>query len=340
MVKADAYGLGLAGVAAALSTEDPWGFGVSAVEEGMALRALGVRLPVLVLTPVPPGSVGTAVEAGLTISVSHQATLALLAAAAARSGAIPSFHLEIDTGMGRAGFDWRLVDEWAPRAHTAHAAGLRWTGCFTHMHSADSAAESVREQWSRFQHALERAGRPEGDFLVHALNSAGVLRCPEYAADAVRPGIFLYGGAAAPELQRPEPVIAVRARVVHVRDAPPGTTLGYGSTYQSSGSERWASVAIGHGDGIPRTFGRGGTVLVRGRRVPVVGRISMDVTVLDITGVSGVEAGEVATFIGDDGSEGITLDELAEAAGTISYEILTGFTPRLERIWLDDRHGP
>ena len=337
MVKADAYGTGLAGALQALVSTDAWGFGVAAVEEGIALRSLGIVRPVLVLSPVPPGSMADAVDADLEVAVSSCETLDRLLAVA--GGRHPAFHLEVDTGMGRAGFDWREAAVWGPRIHQARAAGLTWAGCFTHLHSADENRPSVDEQWRRFQDALAVAGRPGGDFVVHALNSAGSLRCPEYAADLVRPGIFLYGGSVGAGLPLPEEIASVRARVVHVRSAPPGTTVGYGATYRSEGEERWATVAIGYGDGLPRILGNRGHALVRGQRVPIVGRISMDVTVVDITHVQGVAPGDVATFIGSDGSQRITLDEVAATAGTISYEILTGFTPRVKRIWTDDDRG-
>jgi alanine racemase len=203
------------------------------------------------------------------------------------------------------------------------------------MHSADEGRPPVDEQWRRLQEALASVRRPEGEFLVHGLNSAASLRCPEYAADLVRPGIFLYGGRAGADQQEPEAVASVHARVVHVRSAPPGTTVGYGATYRSRGDERWATVAMGYGDGLPRSLGNRGHALVGGRRVPIVGRISMDVTVVDITGVDGVRPGDVATFIGTDGGERISVDEVAGLVGTISYEILTGFTPRVVRIWVD-----
>ena len=131
----------------------------------------------------------------------------------------------------------------------------------------------------------------------------------------------------------PEPVVSVHARIVHLRDAEPGTTLGYGATYRARGEERWATLSIGYGDGLPRALGNRGRALVCGRSVPIVGRISMDMTVVDITGVPGVRCGDAATLLGAEGGESITVDEVAELAGTISYEVLTGLTRRLPRIW-------
>jgi len=188
----------------------------------------------------------------------------------------------------------------------------------------------------RFEAVLSSLAVPEGDFLVHALNSAGAMRCPEYARSAVRPGIFLYGGSVGDDLAAPEAVASVHACVVHVRPAETGATVGYGSTYRAEGRERWATLAIGYGDGWPRALGNRGHALVRGHRVPIVGRISMDVTVVDISGLSApVRVGDVATLLGADGDERITVDEIATEAGTISYEILTGLTARLPRVWTD-----
>jgi alanine racemase len=336
MIKADAYGLGVSGAVWALEPMEPWGYGVAAVEEGVTLRASGVKRPVLVLSPTPPGSEESAVEAGLTLAVSSVDTLRRLVKAVHGIGRPAAFHLEVDTGMGRAGFAADEIDAWLPEALAAHAAGVRWEGCFTHLHSADEDASTVDAQWRRFQEILSRLQRREEPFLVHALNSAGALRCPAYAADLVRPGIFLYGGAVGAGLPEPRAVAAVRARVVHTRSVPSGVTVGYGATYQSRGPERWATVAMGYGDGLPRSLGNRGFALVRGTRVPIIGRISMDVTVVDITDVAGVSPGDVATFIGSDGGARITVDEVARLAGTISYEILTGFTPRVPRIWIDD----
>ena len=155
----------------------------------------------------------------------------------------------------------------------------------------------------------------------------------------MRPGIFLYGGEIGEGQPRPIPVVSLRARVVHTRDAAPGTTLGYGATYRARGAERWATLSIGYGDGLPRVLGNGGQAIVRGRIVPIIGRISMDVTVVDITGVAGVGLGDIATLIGSDGDHTISLDDVASRAGTISYEILTGLTQRLPRVWKDAAGG-
>lgn len=336
MVKADAYGLGMEQAVQAMDSADPWGWGVATVEEGRRLRDLGVRRPVIVFSPLAPGSYPDAVAADLTVCVSDLQALRLLEEAAVRAGRQAPMHVEVDTGMGRAGFDWREAAGWGGVVRARHGKNLLWTGCYTHLHSADASDPgSVRIQWERFQDALA-AAKPPDDVLVHVANSAGALRCGDLLPPVARPGIFLYGGRAGEGLPRPEPVASVRARVTFIREAPPGTTLGYGTTHVASTWERWATLGIGYGDGLPRSLGNRGHALVHGLRVPMVGRISMDVTVVNISGLDGVELGDVATLVGRDGAEEITVDEVADLAGTIAYEILTGLTPRLQRIWVDD----
>jgi alanine racemase len=340
MVKADAYGLGMQGAVAALEPLDPWGYGVAAVQEGLALRATGLTRPVGVFSPAPPGDYPRAVQGDLALSISDLKALERLSGVALESGLPGRFHLEVDTGMGRAGFDWRRVGEWAPALRDLLDPHLRWEGVFTHFHSADvDDPGPTTQQWERFREALEALGPlPEG-CMVHTCNSPGALRLPAFAADAVRPGIFLYGGIAGDGLPTPAPVASVRARIVFVREAPPGSTVGYNSTYRARGHELWATASIGYGDGLPRILSNRGSALVRGRKVPIIGRISMDVTVLDVTSVPEVVPGEVATFMGSDGSGSITVDEVAGQAGTISHEILTGLTARLPRIWVEEQQG-
>lgn len=341
MVKANAYGLGVERVVEALAPLRPWGWGVATVEEGAALRAAGVAGVILIATPMPPGEEARAVEARLTPSVSDLASLERLRAAAkAALGGPIDFHVEIDTGMGRSGFDWRAADAWG--AHVAaHAAPLRWTGAFTHFHSADEAeGESpTAEQSRRFEDAIGKLPVDRARLVVHTANSAAGLRWPERAGALVRPGIFLYGGhaiaAAAQNALAPTPVASMRARVSLVRDVPPGSTSGYGAIYTAPSKERWATAAIGYGDGLPRALGNRGWALVRGRRVPIRGRVSMDSVVLDVSGVEAVEAGEIATFVGTDRDERITLEQVAELADTINYEILTRMGPRLPRVYVE-----
>lgn len=343
MLKADAYGLGAAQVLRAvvseLAPDGPWAVGVAAVAEGEALRALGWAGRILVCAPMAPGEERRAAAAGLTPALSDLAALDRWAAAARGAARPLSFHLEVDTGMGRAGFPVRAVREWGPAVAARSGDLIAWEGCFTHFHSADEPDLGPTETQVRlFREALaalppEPEGQPKR--VVHCANSAAALRRGGYGMDLVRPGIFLYGGRAGPGTE-PAPVVAVRARVVRVAAAPPGATVGYGATYRAARPERWATLAIGYGDGLRRALAAsGGQALLHGRRVPMVGRISMDVTVVDATGVPGVEEGDTATLLGRDGAEEIRVDEVAARVGTISYEILTGLGPRLPRVYRD-----
>lgn len=335
MVKADAYGLGVARVVDALEPLEPWGFGVATVDEGVALRRRGVERPIVLMSPVAPGQVELAVAEDLQISVSSLSTLDAITSAASRLGKRARVHVDVDTGMGRSGFDWKLCAEWMPRLCDTIGPDVEWVGCYTHLHSADEGLSSIREQWDRLRQVLESVDDRPSDLVVHVLNSAGAHRAPEYADGLVRPGIFLYGGGIGTGQPVPAPVVSLRTRVVHIKDVTAGTTLGYGATYRAAGPERWATLSIGYGDGLPRALGNGGSVLLEGRVAPMIGRISMDVTVVDITDAPGISVGDIATVIGSDGEKTISLDEVALKAGTISYEILTGLTSRLPRIWTD-----
>jgi alanine racemase len=337
MVKADAYGLGLEAAVRTLEPLEPWGFGVATAREGAAVRRLGVARPVLVVAPLPPGSVELAAQFRLTASISSLDGLDAWIAAADRAGGEPlDFHVEVDTGMGRTGFDWRERGDWAPALVSRLRRCVRWTGCFTHFHSADSPDErSALEQWERFRQTLVQLPVRATDLLVHAANSAAALRWRQFAANAVRPGIFLYGGHPAPRVPLvpgPRRVAALKSRLALVRDKPAGSTVGYGATYAAPRAEQWGTVTIGYGDGLPRVLGNRGMVLVRGTRVPVIGRVSMDLITVSLRAVPDAAVGDVVTLIGEDGEHRITVDDVASLAGTISYEILSGLGKRLPRI--------
>jgi alanine racemase len=332
MVKANGYGLGADAVVRAVDELGPIAYGVAAAEEGVALRLSGVTRPIIVFTPLS--------DAGFQLAAAHQLTPSISSLDALEQWAAleaGGFHLEIDTGMGRAGFDWRDIASWGGRVRDTARPGVPWLGIYTHFHGADAPdGTASRAQWQRFQDALAQLPVSREDLLVHACNSAAALRWPEYALDAVRPGIFLYGGNPAPDVAEPllvpRPVATVAGRIVLVREVSPGSTVGYGATHVSRGWERWATVAIGYGDGLPRALGNVGSAVVNGRKVRIIGRISMDMTVVDVTAVADAAPGDAAIFIGSEGEEEILVDEVAAQAGTISYEILTGLTPRLPRL--------
>jgi alanine racemase len=318
MVKAGAYGLGAVPVARALEAVEPWGYGVATAPEGVELREAGIRRPVVVFTPALEESQPTYRRNDLRAVLDDPAVIA---------GWELPFHLEIDTGMGRAGIKW---DE--PERLAAAAASPRLEGVFTHLHSADSDPASVRAQWDLFEAALRCLGRRPP--LVHAANSAGIWLLGK-GLDLVRPGVFLYGGRAGEGegLPPPVPVLAVRARVVSLRTLAAGESVSYGAVWRAAAPTRIATLGVGYADGVPRSAMGRAQVLIAGRRAPVVGRITMDMLMVELPPPldETVRVGDVATLIGADGWEAITVDECAGWAGTTSYEILTGLSPRLPR---------
>lgn len=338
MVKSNAYGLGLEHVVRALEPFEPWAYGVACAREGGEVRRLGIDRKTIVFSPLPPDDTAEAARLGLVACVSDLEGLDRWIDACSSVGRPAEFHVEVDTGMGRCGFDWRDAPRWMEAIRARCEQGGQWKGIFTHFHGADAADRTVmRAQWRRFQDAIAKLPVPRDSLVAHVANSAGTLRGPEYAADLVRPGLFLYGGHPAPSLDEldipaPKPVVAVRSCITLIREVPPGTTVGYGATHVARDHERWGTLAIGYGDGIRRELGNRGFALVRGRRARIIGKISMDLTVVDLTDIPDARVGDTATLVGRDGDEEITLEEIAAIADTISYEVLTGLTPRLPRL--------
>lgn len=313
MIKADAYGLGAVRVARTLEQLDPWGFGVATVEEGVQLRDAGIARPVIVFTPALRGQ-GEAYR-------EHRLRAVMDAPEVAQAWNLP-FHLEIDTGMGRCGVRWDRGDV------IAACASPQLEGVFTHLYHADERPDTVALQWSRFCRALDAL--PARPALVHAANSAGAWRL-DAALDLVRPGIFLYGGRAGADLPAPEPVATFRAPVVSVRRVLPGESVSYGGEWVASRDTTVATLGVGYADGLARAAAGRATVLLGGTRRPLVGRVTMDLTMVEVGPQGGARVGDIATLVGRDGSEAITLDEYAAWADTISYEALTRLGPRVPR---------
>lgn len=337
VVKSNGYGLGIEYVIGALEPLGPLAYGVASVTEGAEIRCLGVERPIVVLSPLVPGNEEYAARSKLIATVSDTDALDRWIDACRAAETRAKFHVEVDTGMGRCGFDWRETNGWAQAVYDRCGPDAEWHGVYTHFYGADEPDWSLsRAQWERFAVALDQLPVPRSELCVHVANSAGLLRSPEYAVDAVRPGIYLYGGDPAPGLEsggvpRPRPVVAVRAQILMIRTVSPGSTVGYGATHTAQDAERWGTIGVGYGDGLRRAVGSGGHVIVHGTRVPILGRISMNLTVVDLSDVPETRIGDTATVIGADGDEIITIDDVATNADTVGYEILTGLTPRLPR---------
>ncbi len=315
MLKANAYGLGAVAVARALESLDPWGYGVATIDEGVELRAQGIRRPILVFTPARPEALSGYAEHDL------RAVIGDLEALAAWESSGRPFHVELDTGMSRSGFRW----------HDAQAMeGLRsrleatasCEGVFTHFHSSDTNPRATADQWQRLQDFVSALPRRPG--LVHAANSAACAEGERYAGDLVRPGIFLYGGMAG--ALRPEPVASLQARIVAVRPLRPGDTVSYDAEATITSAARVATLSIGYADGVPRSLGNRGQVELHGRLLPIVGRVTMDMVMIDLEDQPAT-CGDVATVFGGR----IALDEQAATAGTNSYELLSRISARVPR---------
>lgn len=327
MVKADAYGLGVGPVVRALESLDPWGFGVATVAEGEELRALGVRRPVVVFTPLLESELAAASAARLTPSLGSAAAIQ------AWSTLGGPWQLSVDTGMARAGVQWREVS-----TVKEAVASSRPEGVFTHFHSAELDDGTMLEQDRRFEEAIASLGLV--GIMTHTDNSAAVLRRGKSDRDAVRPGIFLYGGETVPGAAvAPEPVAHLRAPVADLRTCEPGDTVSYGARFVAERRTRVATLACGYADGYPRNVGQqgrpGASVILRGKRLPVIGRVTMDMIMIDVTDVE-CAIGDMVTLIGRDGGELITVAEVGVSAGTSPYEVLVGMNSRSVRSYHED----
>jgi alanine racemase len=331
VVKADAYGHGAVEVARAL---EPLcnALAVSLVEEGMELRAAGVRSPIIVLGAYYDRHHADVLAHRLTPVVYDVADLERFAAAASRRGRRADVHVKVDTGMSRLGVPVANVADALGRVRAL--AGLRLAGLCTHFASADLPdAEATRGQLARFAGCLDEA-RAQGftNLVNHAANSAAAVRFPEARLQAVRPGLALYGAMPSTQVALPglEPALRLTTRVMAVHEIAEGTTVSYGGIWRAGRPSRIATLPVGYADGYPRHV-RDACALVRGRRVPIVGAVCMDMLMVDVTDVPGVAAGDRVTLIGADGTELVSIDDLARWAGTISYEILCGISKRVPR---------
>jgi alanine racemase len=338
VVKADGYGLGMCPVVRALEPREPWGYGVAALSEGLEMREKGLDRPVVHFF-CTPDELELAAEAHITPAIGDREALERYRSVARAAGRRLPFHLEIDTGIGRCGFLHNDLGIWLPAVLEACEDDLDWEGTCSHYHSADVEDDAPTiEQWERFQECTGRF--PEGaGGLRHTSASVAAGRWPEYSGDLLRPGLFLYGGLAGAEAVEPQPVAEVKARATAVREVPEGWTASYGATFRAERPSRWATLAIGYADGLRRELSNNGVVRFGDREAPIVGRVCMDVTVVDVTDLDDVVAGSVATVMGGPHGSATSFDVVAERCGTISYDLLTGLTQRLPRRYINEDQG-
>ncbi|MGB7133933.1 MAG: alanine racemase [Acidobacteriaceae bacterium] len=347
VVKANAYGHGLEGCAQALVDAGASWLGVTCTEEGVALRQFCPEARILIMTGLWQGEADAAVEHRLTPVVWEPQHLSWLKSAAQMrnmgAGQYP-VHLEIDTGMSRQGVQPAQLDRLLEQF--AGESPLRLEAVMTHFHSPDNpeATEEQEQELARAAEAVVRCGlRP--DYLSAGSSGAGLRQEASFVTELAmrmgakrmqRPGIALYGYAPSAESQTQLlPVLSWKTRVVSLREIEPGDSVGYDATFTARRKTRLGLLPVGYADGLNRLLSNQGWVLVRGQRAPIVGRISMDHAVADVTGIAGVEKGDEVILIGEQGNEKVTAADMARLCGTIAYEVLCGIGARVPRIWVD-----
>lgn len=337
VVKANGYGHGM--VRMALEAEASGcsaGLAVALAEEGAELREAGIRARILILGPTLEDEAELVVRRSLDTVVTRVEVLDALRAAAAALGKRARVHVKVDTGMSRVGLEPAEALDLARRAREDPHVEL--AGVMTHFACADEPERpETRRQWDLFEPVLREVSTWSPRPALHAANSPGALWFAETGLDWVRGGIVTYGvnPGALPLPIAVRPVAALKARVTQVREIPEGRSVSYGGTWTATRPTRLALVPLGYADGYPWSLANRGEALLRGRRVPIRGRICMDQMLLDVTDLDPVAAGEEVVFVGNQGEERITAEDLARQAGTIGYEILTRWAARLPRVPLN-----
>ena len=343
IVKADAYGHGAVECARRLAKEGADWFGVAIPEEGIQLRVAGITQPVLCLGGFWPDQAAACLQQRLTPVVYRLDMLASIDHAASDAGVVIDVHVKIDTGMGRLGVRFDQLSEFVPQL--ARFRNVRIDGLMTHLAAADDASckPLTRDQIHRFEEAagvFRQAGfHPT---YLHLSNSAGIYGYREAWGNIVRPGGVLYGlwrdvlplTISDPQLA---PVMSVHTRITMLKWVPPGETIGYGCTFEASRKTRIATLSIGYHDGYKRALSNRANVIVRSTYAPVVGRVSMDLTLVDVTDVLGVEVGDKVTLLGWDRENAgphIFAEDLARTAGTLSYDVTCGIGERVPRLYV------
>jgi alanine racemase len=337
VVKADAYGHGAAECARRLEAEGAEWFGVATPEEGHALRRAGVSRPVLSFGGFWEGQAEGCLAQGIVPVVYRLDMVEALDAAARGAGVVADVHVKVDTGMGRLGVRYDEAAEFAARLQAFR--NVRVDGLMTHFAAADEPRRDcfTEEQFGRFREAVAAfRARGHSPTYEHMANSAATFAHPETWGDMVRPGGVLYGlwrDVLPPLGPRPEllPVMSVRSRVTLLKRVHAGETLGYGCTFEAAREMTVATVPIGYADGYVRALSNRGRVIIRGKLASVVGRVSMDLTLVDVTDVEGVVVGERVTLFGADAGLTVPAEDLAQTAGTLSYEITCGVSARVPR---------
>ncbi len=342
VVKADAYGHGAVEVARVAVREGIDVLGVATLHEGIELRQAGIAAPVLILSPPMEDETDGIVDYELTCTVPSLGIARALSRAAGARGKQCAVHVEVDTGMGRSGVG--LADAAPFIAAVAKLPGIVLEGVFTHFPSSDEDPRFTNEQIERFLDLLERLqGKGVSIPLRHAANSGGVLGIPDSRRaplNLVRPGIMMYGLRPSPGVAPDadlRPVMSFKSRLAQVRELPAGHPVSYGRTFVTERPMRVGVVPVGYGHGYSFRLTNRGEVLVRGTRAPVLGRVTMDVTMVGLDDIEDAAVGDEVVLFGRQGDAEITVDEIAEVSGTINYDVICGIGKRVARSYIE--HG-
>ncbi len=340
VVKTDAYGHGAVRIAEMMEPEAYiWGFAVATTEEAVELRRAGIRKPILCLGFVFPQDYDLLVRLQIRPATFKLSMARQLSEAASRAGMILPVHLAVDTGMGRIGF--QVCEEDADEAaEIAKLSNLKVEGLFTHFARADERDKDYTQEqfrkYCRFEQMLEERGVSIP--LRHAANSASIMELPGTHLDAVRAGITIYGIYPSDEVDRNlmpmKPAMSLISHICYIKKVPAGTSISYGGTFVTERESRIATIPVGYGDGYPRSLSNKGSVLIRGRRAPIVGRVCMDQFMVDVTEIEAEEFDRV-TLLGQDGKDAVTADELGRLSGRFPYELVCDISKRVPRVYVD-----
>lgn len=348
VVKADAYGHGVEFVARELDADGADWFAVSNLEEALQVRKAGIEKPILILGYTPPEYAQQLALNNISQAVFNSDYAKKLSRHASESGVQVNIHLKVDTGMTRIGFTYQdnvrdsgAVDE---IQEVCSLPSLYKEGIFTHFAKADegTAGEAyTRLQFELFTDMINRLKARGIEFeLRHCCNSAATVCYPEMQLDMVRPGIILYGMQPSDKQQASldlSPVMELKTVVSMIKEVDKDTCVSYGGTYTADKNITVATVPVGYADGYPRALSNVGEMIVKGKRVPIIGRVCMDQLMLDVSGIDGISEGLIVTAFGNDKDGGcITADEIAAKTGTINYEITCGISKRVPRVFIKD----
>jgi len=337
VVKSDAYGHGMIPVARTLEAAGVDYLGIFEMEEGLNLRKAGITVPVLIMMGIMPEEVAAVVEYKLSAAVFGKEIAERLSEKSLEQGRVTPVHVKVDTGMSRLGVSLSDLDPFL--RGLLPLKGLRLEGIFSHLAISDQPQHPfTAQQIGAFTKAVEMS-RKLGvcQEAVHVSNSGALLEQRGLDLHMVRPGILLYGSppGEASAIRSFRPAMTFRSRVIQVTTVPPGTAISYGCTYRTTSKATIATVPVGYDDGYSRLLSNKGEALLHGTRVPVVGRVCMNLTMVDVTSLEGVAVGDEVVLLGAQGGEHITAEEIAKKMGTISYEVYCSIGKSNRRVYID-----